>query len=622
MARGGWTRRGALTALTALAACGRRPPAPRYIGALSFRHGVASGDPGPDRVVIWTRVTPELEGIVPVRWIVARNRGLTNVVQTGVFETDPRRDYTVKVDVSGLRPGAPYFYGFAAGDQLSPVGRTRTLANGRLDKLTLAVASCASFSHGFFNAYEAIAREEDLDLVVHLGDYIYEYGLGGFGGDAAVALGRIPAPDLECLSLSDYRQRHAQYKAEPELQAAHARCPWIVAWDDHEIADDAWAGGAQNHNAGEGVWGDRKRAALQAYYEWMPVRDPQPGRPFEAINRSFQFGDLATLVMLETRLTARARPLDYATDLQPYSTPWDFSDPARPRPIPPTPPYGPNVRVLPLPYEEVGGQLRPVWDWPRVHAAISSPGAPPGGLKWVPDRRRLAALLNAPDRRLLGRRQEEWLAQELLASTGRGSVWQLIGNQVLMAPVLAPDLHQAPRAAFDVAERAQPGARRLMEFTRWPIALDLDAWDGYPQDRARVLELFRGVRGNVLVLSGDSHAAWANELRLGDARVAVELGTTSITSPGIGDVFAAAGLDFARGLRDRNHGVVAWTDQLKRGYLRLTLNRRRALAEFMTVSSVTSKDYSVARDAAFEVVSDAAPGVGPVTPVVEKQKQR
>ncbi|MBL8550387.1 MAG: alkaline phosphatase D family protein [Hyphomonadaceae bacterium] len=621
MASRGWTRRGALAALTAgvAAACGRRPEAPRYMGVLSFRHGVASGDPQSDRVVIWTRVTPEREGTVPVRWIVARNRHLTNVVQTGVFETDARRDYTVKVDVAGLRPGAAYFYGFSAGDQESPTGQTKALPTGRLEKLSVAVASCASFSHGFFNAYEAIAREKDLDLVIHLGDYIYEYGLEGFGGDRAVALGRLPQPEVECLSLNDYRQRHAQYKAEPELQAAHARCPWICAWDDHEIANNDWSGGAQNHNQGEGDWTARKRAALQAYFEWMPIRDPAQGGAWESLRRSFQFGDLATLLMLETRLSARSRPLDYATDLQPYSTPWDFTNPEAPRAISPAASYPPNVRILPVPYEEVNGQLQPVFDWPRVKAAIESPSNPPGGLKWAPDRRRLDAARNALDRRMIGTEQEQWLARELAGSVERDRVWQLVGNQVLMAPLWAPDLHNAPQAAVQAAEAAQPGARQLMQFTRWPLPFDLDSWDGYPKDRARVLDVFKRANGNVIVLTGDSHAAWANELNADNMRVAVELGATSITSPGIGDVLQAGGVNVGELIKARNSNV-KWTDQLHRGYLKLTLDRRRALAEFMTVSTIASKDYTVARAVGYQVQPAPTSALGPLTPAIEKQK--
>ncbi|HVY84795.1 MAG TPA: alkaline phosphatase D family protein, partial [Caulobacterales bacterium] len=333
MTKGGWTRRGALGGLAAgAAACSPKVQAPPYEGNATFAHGVASGDPGPDRVIIWTRVTPQQTGAAPVRWVLARNRELTDIVRTGVTQTDETRDYTVKVDVEGLRPGAPYFYGFLVGDQKSPVGKTRTLPQGRLDQLKIAVVSCASYPHGFFNAYEAIGKRDDVDLVVHLGDYIYEYGVNGYGGDEGVKLGRVPSPEVECLSLSDYRLRHAQAKAEGELQLAHARAPWIVVWDDHEVADNDWMGGAVNHQPNEGDWATRKRAALQAYYEWMPIREPEPGKAFEAINRSFQFGDLMTLCMVETRLLARSKQVD-EEERPILMQAWDFSNPNAPLPL-------------------------------------------------------------------------------------------------------------------------------------------------------------------------------------------------------------------------------------------------------------------------------------------------
>ena len=197
MSKRDWTRRGAIAAATgAAAACGAPSIAtPPYDGGVAFNHGVASGDPKHDRVIIWTRVSPENPGPVPVRWIVARNRELTDVVKTGVIETTEARDYTVKADVTGLREGAPYFYGFRAGSAQSAVGKTRTLPRGRVDQVKLAVASCASYPHGFFNAYEALAQREDVDAVLHLGDYIYEYGLSGYGGDVAIQLGRVPSPE-------------------------------------------------------------------------------------------------------------------------------------------------------------------------------------------------------------------------------------------------------------------------------------------------------------------------------------------------------------------------------------------------------------------------------------------
>jgi len=609
----GLTRRGALAAFatsSAAAACGQGPEAPRYEGAVTFSHGVASGDPGIDRVVIWTRVTPAQNGPVPVRWVVARDRNLTNTVQSGVIETTELRDYTIKIDVTGLRSGAPYFYGFLAGDQASPVGKTQTLPQGELDELKLAVVSCASYPHGFFNAYEAIAEREDIDVVVHLGDYIYEYGVGGYGGEVGVSLGRIPQPQIECVSLADYRLRHAQYKAEAELQAAHALCPWIVVWDDHETANDSWQGGAENHQSNEGQWDVRKRAALQAYYEWMPIRDPAPGAAFDAINRVFQFGDLATLAMLETRLLARTKPLDYATEMPLYSTPWDFSNPNAPRPISPAAGYPPNVRVLPLPYEDVGGQLVPIWQWSRVQAALANPASPPEGVRFVPDRPRLRALLEQQDRALLGQAQEQWLSGQLNTSHRNGVTWQLIGNQTIMAQTLAPDLSNVPTQVVASLERISPGVGRLLFFTRFGLPMSTDSWDGYPAARARLMDLIRNVGGNTIVLTGDSHAAWANELPGADGtRVAIELGGTSVSSPGFGDLFAGSGIDFDAAITSRNPEV-KWTDQTHRGFLVLTLSKERATAEFLTVSTIVTKDYTVGTAATFNIRPDDAPGLG------------
>jgi alkaline phosphatase D len=551
---------------------------------------------------------------VPVRWVVARDKNLTNVVKSDVIETNEGRDYTVKVDVVGLRPGAPYFYGFLAGEARSPVGRTRTLPQGRLEALTMAVVSCASYPHGFFNAYEAIAKRDDIDLVVHLGDYIYEYGLGGYGGETGVALGRIPSPEIECRELQDYRQRHAQYKAEKELQDAHALCPWIMTWDDHEIADDSWSGGAVNHQPDEGAWSTRKRAALQAYYEWVPIRDPASGGAFEAINRLFQFGDLFTLAMLETRLLARTKQLDYLTEMPLYSTPWDFSNPQAPQPVSPAATYPASVRLVPVPYEVIDGRLAAIWRWDRVKAAVDAIADPPANIRFVPDREKLAAMLRENGRAMLGPEQETWLAGALTQSHRDGVVWQLLGNQTLMAEVRAPDLSGVPAETAAALEQAQPGAARLLFFSQFALPLSTDSWDGYPEARARLLDIVRQAGGNTIVLTGDSHAAWANELPGRDGqRVAVELGTTSITSPGFGDVFAGADLDLEAMIAARN-AQVKWNDQRHRGFLALTLNKTSARAEFVTVSSIMSKEYETAVAAAFVIAADDAPGVGALTP--------
>lgn len=610
----GWTRRGALLATTgAVAACGAQNiETPPYAGDVFFRHGVASGDPKHDRVIIWTRVSPVNPGPVPVRWIVARNRELTDVVKTGVIETSEARDYTVKADVTGLRAGAPYFYGFRAGQAESAVGKTRTLPRGRTEELKIGVVSCASYSHGFFNAYEAMAERDDLAAIVHLGDYIYEYGLSGYGGDTAIQLGRVPSPEVECLRLEDYRARHAQYKTEAELQAAHAIAPWIVVWDDHETANDAFSTGAENHTEGEGEWASRKRAALQAYYEWMPIREPETGRAFEAINRSFQFGDLFTLIMVETRLLARAKPLDYATEMPIQMQRWNFANPTAPVALRPHEADTPVMQRLPAIYEQVNGELQLVLDWRRAQTLVAAAPNLPTGFFLAPDVDAITRALNTPERPLLGESQEQWLEDELARSKRVGAPWQILGNQILMARLDAPDLSATPAPLAAALERLSPGVTQLLKLTRFPFPLNTDAWDGYPAARTRVLEMLRAAGGNAIVLTGDTHTAWANEIEDGQGRVAVEFGATSITSPSDADYFAPFGIDFAGSIRARNPHV-KWTDPLHRGFLVLTVTPEQATAEFFTVSSILAKQYEVARAAAFTVAADASSGIGAIT---------
>ncbi len=267
-----------------------------------FRHGVASGDPLRDRVVLWTRVTPGgPETTVDVEWMVARDARMSRVIASGSARTSAERDYTVKIDAVTLDPGSTYYYRFAARGARSPIGRTRTLPARPTRRVRLALASCANLPYGFFNVYGRIAARADLDAVVHLGDYIYEYANGEYGDGRP--FDRVPFPDREIVTLEDYRGRYAQYREDLDLQAAHRQHPFIVVWDDHETANNSWRGGAQNHNAGEGEWTVRREAALQAWREWMPVREGL-GADFR-MYRQFAFGDLADLMMLDTRVEGR-----------------------------------------------------------------------------------------------------------------------------------------------------------------------------------------------------------------------------------------------------------------------------------------------------------------------------
>jgi len=263
-----------------------------------FYHGVASGDPEADRVMIWTRVTTE-EPSVEVLWRVALDTAMSDVVATGLLSTDASRDFTVRVDVGGLEPFTFYYYEFESEGLRSVRGRTRTLPTGvGVDSLRFAVVSCSNYAHGFFNAYSRITARNDVFAVIHLGDYIYEYADGEYGN------ARTLDPAYEILTLGDYRMRHSHYKLDPDLMRLHQQYPFFSVWDDHETANDSWMGGAQNHNAGEGDWFERKSAGIQAYAEWMPLRLPD-AQDTARIYRRFEFGDLIDLHMLDTRLIGR-----------------------------------------------------------------------------------------------------------------------------------------------------------------------------------------------------------------------------------------------------------------------------------------------------------------------------
>lgn len=280
-----------------------------------FRHGVASGDPLADGVILWTRVTgADGRDRVEVDWKVATDPDMRDVVDRGTMTTRAGRDFTVKVEPVGLSPGMTYYYQFGALGHDSVIGRTKTLPVGGVDRLRLGVASCSNYPFGFFNAYALIAQRADLDAVLHLGDYLYEYANGEYGDGAPI--GRVPDPNREMVSLSDYRRRHAQYKTDPDLQEAHRQHPFITVWDDHESTNNAWKNGAENHDPqeGEGDWQLRKQRSIQTYHEWMPIREVSQARQ-QVTYRSFQFGDLVDIIMLDTRLIARDEQAPEPDDL-------------------------------------------------------------------------------------------------------------------------------------------------------------------------------------------------------------------------------------------------------------------------------------------------------------------
>ncbi|MFF4468536.1 alkaline phosphatase D family protein [Streptomyces sp. NPDC001599] len=281
-------------------------PAGAADAAPAFLHGVASGDPLPDGILLWTRVTPVPEAIpgsatgpdTEVSWIVATDKALTNVVAKGSVTATAASDHTVKADVRGLAPATDYWFRFSAGPTDSPAARTRTAPahDAAVTGLRFGVVSCANWEAGYFSPYRHLAARGDLDAWLHLGDYIYEYGTGEYGTRDTVV--RPHAPAHEILTLADYRIRHGRYKTDPDLQALHAAAPVVAIWDDHEIANDTWSGGAENHTEGaEGTWAARQSAAKRAYFEWMPVRPAIAGTTY----RRLRFGKLVDLSLLDLR---------------------------------------------------------------------------------------------------------------------------------------------------------------------------------------------------------------------------------------------------------------------------------------------------------------------------------
>ncbi|MDX2233049.1 MAG: alkaline phosphatase D family protein [Hyphomonadaceae bacterium] len=510
-----------------------------------FQHGVASGDPRADRVIVWTRVTaPAAVAAIPVIVEVAADAAFASVVARRDAVASSARDWTVKVDVTGLAPGTAYHYRFRVGDERSPVGRTKTTPAGPVERIRLAVASCANHAQGYFNVYAAIAQTPGFDAVVHLGDYLYEYGPTGYAGADTAVAGREHAPPRATVSLADYRTRHAQYKRDPAAQALHAAYPMIAIWDDHEIANNAWTHGAEAHRAADGDYAARRAAALKAYHEWMPVRAPADGAPKAHRFKTVRFGDLAALHVLETRLAARHRPFEFT---------------------------------------DIAGRVASAEDAARF----------------------LRDDLGDPAREKLGAAQLARLEAAMGAARKAGVAWTLLANPTLMAPVRAPDV--APY--LDATARAQlaagwRGGAGFLAAADHGLPLAMDAWDGYPAERERLYGAIRraGVEG-ALVLTGDTHAWWANTLAdASGAPVGVELATASVTAT---SAFSPANLgaradDFAL-LVNRDNPAVRYVSGATHGYIDLTLTRDRADAVFRAVETIARPAAHTFRQAAFRV---------------------
>ena len=498
--------------------------------AAHFTHGIASGDPLADRVILWTRVLPGSGNAeaVPCTWQVATDDSFDTVVASGEAAARADRDYTVKVDAAGLAPGTGYCYRFIANGVTSPVGCTRTLPVGAVSEFKMAVASCSNYPQGFFHAYRHIA-ESDLDVVLHLGDYLYEYPVGYYANPVAEnQFGRTVEPEHEILVLEDYRMRQGLYRTDPDLQAAHAAHPWITVWDDHEMMNNTWRTGAENHDEGEGDFFERINAARQAYHEWMPIRTGAEGDQ-GLIYRAFQIGDLADLMMLDTRLVGRDEQLDYATGI------------------------------------EAAGS---------VEAFIKTD-------------------LYNPKRQMLGEEQEAWLQQALQRSKARGATWQVLGLQVLMGKLNIPVIPPEELAKLELSEYVRPRVEQTQQLAPYGLPSNLDAWDGYPAARERLFAMLSAHATNPISLAGDTHNGWAFNLtnQRGEA-VGVEWGTPGVSSPGLENYVPLPSEQMQALLKGASPELVA-CDTSQRGWTQVTLTPEAATAQWRFVSSVIEPNYEV-----------------------------
>lgn len=547
---------------------------------VNFEHGVASGDPLQDRVILWTRLTPSDSSVrLQVTWEIALDQQFKQIIKTDKVTTAAVQDFTVKVDAIGLKPNQSYFYRFSFGDKISPIGQTKTLPTST-SKVSFAVCSCSNYPAGYFYVYREMAKQ-DVDVVIHLGDYIYEYGADGYAAEDAAKLGRTLAADnnKEIIKLDDYRKRYALYRKDKDLQSLHHRHPFIVIWDDHELANDAWREGAENHteetaNAkNEGKFSERKLAALQAYFEWMPIR-PVDNQHIK-IYRQFNFGGLVNLMMLDTRIIARDEQLEYGKFINPMT-----------------------------------GKLDSV--------AFQ------------------AALFNST-RTIMGETQREWLLgnkEKNIVGVIQSSnaTWDVLGQQILMTKMFVPaELLQAlaeitaGNPSLDTLNKMNVQITELVKLKLRLIQGDptltaqdkarvltvapynLDAWDGYFAEREIVYGTLAQLKKKVVVLAGDTHNAWSSHLYSKDGVfVGVELATSSVSSPGL-EKYLNIPLDQ---LQQFEFAFTTLIDELnycnlnQRGYLIVQFDETQVQSQWIYVDSIKKPEYVIDKSRGYQLSLD------------------
>lgn len=531
---------------SALTACGGGDGEPP-----EFAYGVASGDPLATGVMLWAHAKFKgLSDAVPLTWEVATDAAFASVVASGSAEATTATGHTVKVDAKGLTAGKDYFFRFRLGVHSSPVGRTRTLPAAGASSLQLAVMSCSNFPAGFFNAYAEVTKSQ-AQFAVHLGDFIYEYAANGYASADAQALGRVPQPANECLTLADYRQRYAQYRADPDSKVLHATMPVIAVWDDHEIANDAYKDGADNHTEGaEGSFVARAAAALQAWHEWMPVRTPNPA-DLRQIYRSFDFGGLAALHMLETRLIGRDKPIEFTDLLNPATA-------------------ATAQATLASPTRSMMGGTQLQWLQGQLAASRAT---------W-----------QVLGQQVLMARMEFPVSVLQHLNPANTSPAALAAGQKAVTDYLTAKATAAQAPALLTAEQ-----KALLDTKLNPkLGYNLDAWDGYPVEREVLLSTAAQLKKKLVVLAGDTHNAWGSRLTLVNGTVVGhEFATPGISSPGLEDYLSALPPAQTKQIFEGVVNDLRYADTSRRGFLLMGFTPTEAKGTWHFVSTVKSRTYTV-----------------------------
>jgi len=622
-------RRTFITGLTAISSLSIMSKASAHRGpaiTISYQHGVASGDPLQTKVILWTRISfiPSLENMpsirgqtIRVQWQVSNNEQFTDIVSQGTTSTSAKRDYTVKVDADHLKPDSRYFYRFICNQIISPTGRTRTLAahkstetQGDTQQAELAVVSCSNYGYGYFNVYQEISQQTNLSAVLHLGDYIYEYANDVYSDPDLAKNERSILPRTEITRLADYRQRYNIYRLDSQLQAAHAAHPFICIWDDHEFANDSWHDGAQNHQADEGDWDQRRQFAIQAYREWLPIRDPLNNDDGEIAYRRFDIGSLASLIMLDTRIAGRSKPVDYLSEIIWQQLPFDIRPLKNEQdPVAITDEAllaslsADKIKMVTVPFDMSKNPPQPVLDWTLLSTLDLTKLPKPYAL--IPDAKRIQAeLLDDPQRQLLGDTQEQWLSSALQDSKQKKIPWQILGQQILMGNVCMPDVTKMVNYKKGLSADT---INAIVSLGKLNIPYNTDAWDGYNATRQRVLASFKHDANNVISLAGDTHNSWAFDLiPSGESKsVAVEMATSSVSSPGLENYLSNDQPEQLSSLLVEHNPQLIYQNSHQRGWLKLTITAEATTGQWRYVSTVKSKQYESIIGPSYTVAVDS-----------------